>query len=81
MTGPVDLPPPAGVGGELGGAPDTGADAGAQLRVLGEISSTIDSTVVPAKLFWAVSGRQPDRSTGVPLATAALTIDSRERST
>ena len=34
MTGPVDLPPPAGVGGELGGAPDAGADAGAQLRVL-----------------------------------------------
>src|SRR6185436_9263855 len=43
-----------------------------------EISSTIDSAVVPAKLFWAVSGRQPDRSTGVPLATAALTIESRE---
>ena len=43
-------------------------------------SSTIDSTLVPAKLFFASSGRQPDRSGAVPLATAALTSASSDRS-
>jgi hypothetical protein len=45
-----------------------------------ETSSTIDSTVVPAKLFRAASGRHPDRSTAVPSFTAALTRLSSERS-
>src|SRR5215469_13155410 len=35
-----------------------------------DISSTIESTVVSAKLFWAFSGRHADRSGAVPSATA-----------
>ena len=45
-----------------------------------EISSTIDSAVVPAKLFRAWSGRHADRSGAVPLAIASLTIASSDRS-
>ena len=44
-------------------------------------SSTIVSTVVPAKVFLASCGCQEDRSTAVPLAMAPLTIASRSRST
>ena len=36
VTGPVDLPPAAGVGGQLGRAPDAEPDAGPQQRVLVE---------------------------------------------
>ena len=45
-----------------------------------ETSSTIESTVVPAKLFCAFSGRHPDRSGAVPLATAPLMMASSDRS-
>ena len=45
-----------------------------------ETSSTIDSTVLPAKLFFASSGRHADRSTAVPFFTAPLTFASRDRS-
>ena len=34
MPASVDLPPAAGVGGELGGAPDANARAGLELRML-----------------------------------------------
>src|SRR5580693_7212419 len=45
-----------------------------------EISSTIVSTVVLAKLLTAVRGFQDDRSGAAPSLTAALTIDSSDRS-
>ena len=45
-----------------------------------EISSTIDSTNVPAKLFLAWAGSQPDRSGAVPEATAPLMMASSDRS-
>ena len=45
-----------------------------------DTSSTIDSTLVPAKLFFALSGRHCDRSTAVPLAIAPFTMESSDRS-
>jgi hypothetical protein len=45
-----------------------------------EISSTIDSTLVLAKLFRAAPGFQPDRSAAVPFFTAALTIPRSDKS-
>src|SRR5215813_13944289 len=42
-----------------------------------ETSSTIDSTVVFAKLFCALSACQPDSSTAVPFLTAPLMVVSR----
>ena len=45
-----------------------------------ETSSTIESTIVPAKLLAAFSGRHPDRSGAVPVATAPLMRASSDRS-
>jgi hypothetical protein len=45
-----------------------------------ETSSTMDSTVVPAKLFCAFSGRHPDRSSVVPFLTAELTRPRSDKS-
>jgi len=45
-----------------------------------EISSTIDSTVVLAKLFCALPGCHPDRSGAVPWATAPLMMASSDKS-
>jgi hypothetical protein len=45
-----------------------------------EISRTIVSTVVLAKLFFASAGRHAERSTAVPFLTALLTIASSDRS-
>ncbi|MEK8106978.1 hypothetical protein NKG94_20900 [Micromonospora sp. M12] len=46
-----------------------------------ETSRTIDSTVVPAKLFLAWSTRHAERSTGEPFLTAPLMVASSSRST
>jgi hypothetical protein len=53
---------------------------GRSCRCWWETSSTMESTVVPAKLFWALSGRQSERSSAVPSRTAELTMASRDRS-
>src|ERR1700719_2076549 len=45
-----------------------------------ETASTIDSTIVPVKLFFALSGRQAERSTEVPLLTASLTFERSDKS-
>jgi hypothetical protein len=45
-----------------------------------ETSRTIDWTVLPAKLFCAFSGRQPERSGAVPPAMAPLTMANSDRS-
>jgi len=80
MARAVNLPPAAGVGGEFRGTPDTDAGPGVEVACWWETSSTIDSTVVPAKLFFALSGRHAARSGAVPFFTAALTIPSSDRS-
>ena len=45
-----------------------------------ETSRTMESTWVLAKLFFAFSGRQADRSGAVPFATAPLTMASSDKS-
>jgi hypothetical protein len=76
----VDLPPAARIRGEFRGTPDADASTAPHSRVQWETSSTIASTVVPAKLFCTASGRHDDRSTAVPSFTAPFTIPSSDRS-
>ena len=47
---------------------------------LWDTSNTIESTVVPSKLFLALSGFHPERSRAVPLRTAPLIMSSNDRS-